>query len=350
MSDRKICGIIAAYNARDTIVDVVQGVRRHLATVLVADDGSVDGTGELARQAGAEVVRFARNHGKGHALKILFAEARARGFSAAVAIDADGQHDPEDIPFLLQAHEEHPNAIVTGSRLGQPDRIPRHRYNSMLVARFFISLASNQFIEDTQCGFRLYPLNALESISLRKERYVTETELLIKVGDSGASILSIPIKALYVSGQPTHFRSFVDIAVIARFVISYLMVKWSIEALRPGLTYTYRGPRTGRDFFCFWTWLEAGFEYLTLVAALPLSILFSGWYALGRCLSIPAVRSFGAGGIPVRTTLGSILLLPVLLLISTSEFVARRAFPSIDWTSRFVQRHYGMEWQRSGVR
>ena len=81
-----VCGIIAAYNAQETIADVVRGVRRYLGTVIVADDGCTDGTADAARQAGAEIIRLDRNCGKGHALRVLFAEARARGFSAAIAV------------------------------------------------------------------------------------------------------------------------------------------------------------------------------------------------------------------------------------------------------------------------
>ena len=345
--DASVCGIIAAYNARETIAAVVQGVRRHLGTVIVADDGCTDGTGELARQAGADVMHLGRNRGKGHALRVLFAEARARGFSAVLAIDADGQHDADDIPSLLQAHREHPEAVITGSRMGNPDRIPRHRRNSMFVARFFVSMAANQFIDDTQCGFRLYPLAALETLALRKERYVTETEILVKVGDSGGAVRSLPIKALYPPGQPTHFRSIRDVAAISCYVISYLMVKWGIEALRPGVVNTYRGPGTGRDIFCVSPRVDLTFQCLTLIAALPLSALYSLWHEIGRCLSVPVVQSLASSGVPVGTTFRSILLLPVLLAVAIIDLLAGRLSLDLDWTSPFVRRHYAMRWRAS---
>ncbi|HSB73263.1 MAG TPA: glycosyltransferase family 2 protein, partial [Candidatus Methylomirabilis sp.] len=234
-AEGSFCGIIPAYNARETIAGVVGGVLRHLGTVIVADDGSTDGTADAARAAGADVIVLGKNRGKGTALRMLLAEARRRGFSAVIAVDADGQHDAADIPSFLRAHREHPEAIITGSRMGDPDGIPQHRRNAMLVARFFISLAANQFIEDTQCGFRLYPLSAIGSMALLTGRYVTETEILMKAGDSGREIRSLPIRAHYPPGQATHFRSVCDIAAISVYVISYLMVKWGIEGLRPGV-------------------------------------------------------------------------------------------------------------------
>ena len=343
--DARVCGVIAAYNARETIAGVVREVRRHLGTAIVADDGCTDGTGEVARQAGADVIRLERNRGKGHALRVLFAEARARGFSAAIAIDADGQHDADDIPSFLQAHRDHPEAIITGSRMGDPDRIPRRRRNSMFVARFFVALAANQFIEDTQCGFRLYPLATIASLALRKERYVMETEILVKAGDSGGRVRSLPIKAIYPPGQPTHFRSIRDVAGIACYVISYLMVKWGIEAVRPGAVNTYRGPGTGRDVFCVSARLDLLFECLALLACLPLSALYILWHVGGRCVSVPAVRSVALSGLPVGVLLRSILLLPVLLAVAVIDLAVGRLSLDLDWTSRFVRRHYAMRWR-----
>lgn len=346
-AEPSVCGIVAAYNARETIQAVVRGVRRHLGTVIVADDGCTDGTGALAREAGADVVGLGTNRGKGQALRVLFAEARARGFSAVVAIDADGQHDPDDIPSLLRAHRDHPDAIITGSRLQYPERIPRHRRNSMLVARFFVSLAANQFIEDTQCGFRLYPLVAIERLSLRTERYVTETEILLKTGDSGGAVRSLPIKAHYPPGHPTHFRSIRDVARIARYVISYLMVKWGIEALRPRTVSTYRGPGTGRDVFSASSQADSLFEWIMVVAALPLSTLYSLVHVIGRAVSVPVVASLGLSGRPVGTTLCSILLLPILLVVAMADLMAARLRLEIDWTSSFVRRHYAVCWRAS---
>jgi glycosyltransferase involved in cell wall biosynthesis len=339
-----VCGIIAAYNSQATIADVVRAVRRHLEAVIVADDGCTDGTADAARRAGADVISLGKNRGKGHALRVLFAEARARGFSAVIAIDADGQHDADDIPAFLQAHRDFPEAVITGSRMANPDGIPRYRRNSMFVARFFVSLAANQFIDDTQCGFRLYPLAVIESVALRKERYVTETEILVKVGDSGKAIRSLPIKALYPPGQVTHFRSIRDVAAISCYVISYLMVKWGIEALRPGAINTYHGPGTSRDVFSGSPCLGFAFECFTLFAALPLSALYGLWHAAGRCVSVPVVQSLAVSGLPLGTTVRSILLLPVLLVLAIIDLVARRLALDLDWTSPFVRRHYAMRW------
>jgi glycosyltransferase involved in cell wall biosynthesis len=339
-----VCGIIPAYNSQETIAGVVKGALRHLGTVIVADDGSTDGTAEAANQAGADVIALGENRGKGDALRDLLAEARRRGFSAAMAVDADGQHDPDDIPTFLQVHRDFPEAIVTGSRMDVRGSIPRHRHNSMLVARYFISLAANQFIEDTQCGYRLYPLSVTESLSLLKGRYVTETEIVIKAGDSGRKIRCVPIQAHYPPGQPTHFRSISDVAAISIYVISYLMVKWGIEGLRPGVSNTYKGAGTGRDTFFLSPFLDWAFEVLTFTFALPLSVLYLVWYYVARLFSIPVLHSLTRNGVPVGRLLCSVLLLPVLLILSILDLIAHRLRLPLDLTTGFVHRWYSNPW------
>jgi hypothetical protein len=341
----EVCAVIAAFNAEDTIGEVVRGTKPYLGTVLVADDGSIDGTGEAARVAGAEVISLLRNRGKGNALRTLFAEAKRRGFEAAVALDADGQHDPADIPAFLAVHREHPEDIVTGSRMGEADKIPLHRYNSMQVARFFISLAANQFVEDTQCGYRLYPLSVMETIALRKERYVTETEILVKAGDSGRMIRSIPIRAVYSPGQRTHFRSVPDVAAISVYVISYLMVKWWIEGTRPGTTSTYRGPGTGRDAIGAVPSLDFAFEVLTLLVALPLSTLYGIGYYTTRAFGIRAFQGLRGCGVPVGKVFFSTMCLPLLLAASIVDLVGNRIGHHPHLTDQVVKSLYPNLWR-----
>ena len=340
-----ICGIIPAYNARGTIAEVVAGVLRHCEAVLVADDGSNDGTAQAATAAGAEVIVLGQNRGKGNALRALFAEAGRRGFSAVIAVDADGQHDPDDIPAFVRLHKDHPQAIITGSRMRASDHIPRHRHNSMVVARFFISLAANQYIEDTQCGFRLYPLSVVDSLSLTKERYVTETEILMKAGDSGRDVRFLPVRAHYPPGHPTHFRSVPDVAAISVYVISYLMVKWGIEALRPGIANSFRGPGTGRDVFCLSPRVDRMFEVLTLLTCLPLTVLYGVWYFLARLFSVSVLHSLARSEVPVGRLLLSVVLLPILLVFSVIDLIGNRLRIHPDITTGLVRQYYTNPWK-----
>ncbi|MDP2657142.1 MAG: glycosyltransferase family 2 protein, partial [Candidatus Deferrimicrobium sp.] len=336
-----VCVVIPAYNAEGTVGAVVRGALAFLEAVIVCDDGSTDDTARVAREAGAHVIRLPENRGKGHCLRLLFAEARKRGFEVVIALDSDGQHDPVDIPRFLDAHRNDPGSIIVGSRMADEDAIPVHRRNSMLVARFYVCLAANRYIDDTQCGYRLYPLSVVESMALNKERYVTETELLVKSGDSGVSIRSLPIPAVYLPAQKTYFRSVPDVAAISVYVISYIMVKWAFELCRPGEVNTYKGPGSGRDRFSRSPATDRAFEILTLLTCMPLSALYCVLYFLMRSLfGIRVFEGLKGCGIPVGRVFLSTMLLPMLLGISIIDLVGNRVGWRPGLTTRFVTKWY----------
>ncbi|OOP57148.1 MAG: hypothetical protein AYP45_05020 [Candidatus Brocadia carolinensis] len=168
-----VCVVIPAYNASRTIGNIVTGALKYVSKIIVADDGSTDNTAVVASGAGAEIVIIDKNRGKGNALRVLFQKTIDEGYDAVISMDADEQHDPEEISKFLAAHITHPDEIISGSRMKEKEKIPRARYNSMCIARYYISLASNQFLEDTQCGFRLYPLSIIKKnpVEDRKIRY-----------------------------------------------------------------------------------------------------------------------------------------------------------------------------------
>ena len=340
------CAIIPAYNAERTVGEVVRGALSFLPTVIVADDGSTDATAQVAEAAGAQVIRVPGNRGKGHCLRLLFAEARKRGFDAVITLDSDGQHDPVDIPRFLDAHRNDPGSVIVGSRMDDEDAIPVHRRNSMLVARFYVCLAANRYIDDTQCGYRLCPLSVVESIALYKDRFVTETELLLKVGDSGIPIRSLPIRAVYLPDQRTHFRSVPDVAAISVYVISYIMVKWAFELWRPGEVNTYKGPGSGRDRFFLSPAIDRAFESLMVLTCMPLSALYGVLYFLMRFLfGIRVFEGLKGCGIPVGRVFLSTMLLPLLLGISIIDLVGNRVGLRPGLTSRFVAKWYPNLWK-----
>ncbi len=335
----KICVVIPAYNAAETIQNVVSNAKKHVPLVMVADDCSVDETARLAAEAGAEVITIDKNRGKGHALKRLFQQAIDHGCDAAISIDADSQHDPEEIPLFLEAHQRHPDAIILGSRMEEKEKIPRARYNSMYIARFFISLAANQYIQDTQCGFRLYPLSLLKGLPLTTERYVTETEILIKAGDIGARIRSVKVKAIY-GCQTSHFKSIMDVDAISAYVISYLIIKWWIESMHSDRPYTY-SPNNLRDRIGKNKFLNARFQTLTALLIFPATVLYLIEYAIHKN-NFASIRQLGCGFFKI--TLATHLL-PVLLVIATIERIGRLLGFKIRPTDRFIKRFYPQLWK-----
>jgi glycosyltransferase involved in cell wall biosynthesis len=221
-----IAVVIPAYNERAAIRGVVEGALQHARRVIVVDDGSSDGTAELLEGLPATVVRNARNLGKAASLGIGMAIALGEGADAVVTLDADGQHRPGDIPLLLAAWRRNPEALVTGARLHEGANIPAQRYLANRFANFWIAWAAGQPLEDSQCGFRVYPASLLRGLPLPREGapgFVFESEVLIEAGRRGVPIVSIPIPAIY--GRParaSHFRPVQDIARIVR------MVAWKI--------------------------------------------------------------------------------------------------------------------------
>jgi glycosyltransferase involved in cell wall biosynthesis len=194
----KVCALIPAYNEARHIVVVARGAALHVAEVVVIDDGSTDGTYELAAAAGATCLRLPRNRGKAAALRAGLDYAQARDFSHVITLDGDGQHLPEDIPALLNAAAAD---LVIGTRSFDRAGMPRSRYFSNTIGSKVASWLVGCQIRDSQSGFRLIRLDGLGGVRLRSRRYEFEMELLIKLARGGRTIGHAPVRAVYHDGQ-----------------------------------------------------------------------------------------------------------------------------------------------------
>ncbi len=225
MKRNPVCALIPARNAETSIGEVIDRTKEHLDRVIVVNDGSTDRTEEIARSRGVEIISLPSNCGKGYALRQGFSLALNNGCNGILTLDADGQHDPEDIPNFLEAHEVDSRAILIGSRMAQADRFPRQRYYSNRTAAFFISKALGQSLEDTQCGFRLYPAETLRAIRLTTSHFQTETEVLLRAVRRGIRLNSVAVKNIYPNGNSpqSNFRPVIDTFYICMVVLqSYL--------------------------------------------------------------------------------------------------------------------------------
>lgn len=223
---KTVWAIIPAYNAESSIGEVIERTKKYIPRVCVVNDGSTDRTEDVARSRATEVVSLTSNRGKGFALRQGFGIALGNGCRAILTLDADGQHDPEEIPNFLAAHERDAQAILIGSRMAQADRFPPQRYYSNRTAAFFISKALGEYLEDTQCGFRLYPAETLRAIPLTTSHFQTETEVLLRAVRRGIRLGSVPVKNIYhLNGNAprSNFRPVVDTFYICMVVLqSYL--------------------------------------------------------------------------------------------------------------------------------
>ena len=338
----KLCVIIPAFNASKTIKDVIKGVLKHVPTVIVGDDGSTDDTAEIARQAGATVISMGRNYGKGYVLRILFRKLIEDGFDAVITIDADGQHDTEEIPSFIEVHQIHPRDVIVGSRMHEKETIPRARYNSMHIARFYISLAANQFIEDTQCGYRLYPLSLMEKLILTTGRYVTETEALIKAGDSGAVIRCIDVKSIYGDGG-SYYQPILDTTAITAYVITYLIMKWFKEAFVSNRPFTYSRTNImnlmGRNRLVNMLFQTA----VVIVSVFVCSLYFIQYKTMPNLIKNNYASLRGQKINFSRIVLASYML-PVVLIIIIGEKAAGSFGINIKMVDGFIKRYYPHLW------
>lgn len=193
--------LIPCYNEALHIENVIKGVLQYAPEVIVVDDGSRDGTGDLAKQCGATVIRHPVNKGKGEALKTGFSLIREKiGWDAIITMDGDGQHAPEEIPRFIETAQRLKVDIVIGDRMSDPyslKKMPLIRWLTNKVTSFIISRLTGQKIPDSQCGYRLINIEVVKNLELQTSRYDTESEILIESVGKGYKIASVPIRIIY---------------------------------------------------------------------------------------------------------------------------------------------------------
>jgi glycosyltransferase involved in cell wall biosynthesis len=197
----RTCVLIPAFNEALYIADVVERARQHVVEVVVIDDGSSDGTADIARTAGATCLQLSANCGKASALRTGIDYARKRNFTHVITLDGDGQHLPEDIPVMLRVAEETGADLIIGARSFDRTRMPRSRYFSNVIGSRLASALVGCEIRDSQSGFRLFRLDKLDEGKLRSRCYELEMEILIKMARSGCTIAHAPIRMVYDEGQ-----------------------------------------------------------------------------------------------------------------------------------------------------
>lgn len=192
-----VAALIPTFNEAHTIQEVIARLRGTVAHVLVVDDGSTDGTAELARHAGAEVREHRANRGKGEALRTGLAWLEGRDFSHVLMLDGDLQHLPEEAPLLLAAAERTGADLVLGERRFRRDSMPASRYHANRIGSRALSWFVGTRLPDTQCGFRVIRTEALRGVNLRGRGFEIETEMLVKLARRGAHVTSVPVTAVY---------------------------------------------------------------------------------------------------------------------------------------------------------
>jgi glycosyltransferase involved in cell wall biosynthesis len=216
------CVLIPTYDNPATIQAVVEQARLYLADVIVVDDGSHapgrEACERLARAGLATVHRCPENGGKGAAVKASFALAQQLGFSHAVQVDGDGQHDLGQIPRFLALAESRPEALILGTPV-YDHTLHRGRYIARLVTRFWNYLeVLGPTIGDSMCGFRVYPIGAALASGTRGNRMDFDIEIPVRMVWQRVPVVNAEVRVRYLTpeeGGVSHYHTFRDTLLIS---------------------------------------------------------------------------------------------------------------------------------------
>lgn len=212
----RVLVVIPAYNEAVRVASVVTGARIH-RPVLVVDDGSTDDTAARAEAAGASVLRQMPNQGKGAALRAGFRWALQAGYDAVLTLDADGQHDPAEIPKFLRAHSAQPADLIVGAR--NLDQIPPVRRLANTLGRLTFSWALGQPVRDNQSGYRLISHRLMEAtLTSREQGFEFEVEMIVTCVRRGYVLDWVPIRTIY-GHEGSHINP-------VHHVVHFLRVVW----------------------------------------------------------------------------------------------------------------------------
>ncbi len=213
----KIIAAIPAYNEEKYVGTIVLKARQYVSEVIVLDDGSTDNTSEIARLAGATVVRHTKNKGYGAAIQSLLAEAKRRSPDVLVLLDADSQHNPDEIPNLIKPILEGSDLVI-GSREAQANKTPRYRRIGQKILLHSARILTREKLADSECGFRALSRKAISNIHLTENGFAVATEMIAKAADEGLKITQVPISVTYTKDGSTLNPVAHGLEVLARII------------------------------------------------------------------------------------------------------------------------------------
>lgn len=247
----RACVIIPTYNNAATLANVIRDVANYTNDIIVVNDGSTDGTKKIIESFPfLQSLSFEKNAGKGMAMRKGFEYGASKGYEFAITIDSDGQHFAKDLPKFINELEKDKNAIIIGERDLNQAAVPGKSSFGNKFSNFWFKVETGITIEDTQSGYRLYPLIPLKEIRFRTLKYEFEIEVLVLAAWKGVNIKSVPVSVYYPPAQEriSHFRPLKDTVRIS--VLNTTLVLITFFYIRP------------RNFFRLLFDKEKGKEYV----------------------------------------------------------------------------------------
>jgi len=234
---QRTLAVIPCCNEEVTVANVILKTKRFVDQVLVVDDGSSDETKKISEEAGAIVISHKKNRGKGAAIRTGFQYALENDFDYVVTIDGDGQHNPLEIPALLDNVIKNGHDISIGYRVGNNTEMPTWRRVGKRVLDYTTSIGTGGFVTDSQCGFRAFNKKAVEAITpnLKGDAFSVESEQLIKAHESGLKVVNTNVTCKYKDLKTSNKNP----ASHGLSVLGYVL--WVIAERRPLLFITLPG-------------------------------------------------------------------------------------------------------------
>ena len=276
---------VPAFDEEKMIGEIVKKSLQYADKVIVCDDGSKDNTAKIAKENGAQVISHTKHQGYGAAIITLFEAARKENADIMVTIDGDGQHDPDQIPLLLDTISEHNVDVVVGSRfLNKRSDSSGYRKSGIKIITSASNFGTDFKISDAQSGFRAYSKHAIDSIHPTETGMSISTEILLKISNKGLSLAEVPISISYGKNTSTQNPVPHGIAVLMN-TLKFISVKHPIPFYGfPGIALVIVGSVMGYFF------LDAYLNNNTvLLGSLMASIIL---FLLGAILCVTAVILF----------------------------------------------------------
>ena len=226
--------LVPTYNNDGTIRSVIESIKPYASQIMVVDDGSTDRTDQILRSMDGIIhIGYKKNRGKGYAIRTALREASLRQFRYLLSIDADGQHYPEDIATFVAFAEKEPDTLLIGARCLTAENMPSKNTFANKFSNFWYRVETGCSLDDTQSGFRLYPLAKLGKMRFFTSRYEFEVEVIVRAAWKGIPVKNIPIKVYYPPQEErvSHFRPGADFTRIS--MLNTVLVTWALTVYYP---------------------------------------------------------------------------------------------------------------------
>jgi glycosyltransferase involved in cell wall biosynthesis len=270
LNSTHFCVIVPTYNNHKTLKKVLDSILDFTTNIIIVNDGSTDDTFEILQQySQLTQIHHPKNIGKGRALRNGFRKAIEMHFEYAITIDSDGQHFASDIPNFIAEIQKEPNSLLIGSRNMTQENVPKKSSFGNKFSNFWFKFETGIVLEDTQSGFRLYPLNLIPK-QFYTNKFEFEIEVIVRSAWKGIIVKNIPIQILYDPlERVSHFRPFKDFTRIS--ILNTVLVINALLYIKPR-DYFRKAKKKGFKKFFLEDILESSDSNFKKSAAIALGI------------------------------------------------------------------------------